>query len=94
MQYRLRTLHLLLVIGPLLLALLYWTIQWRLGQRAHPTLVVFIVVGYLMASILGPILCYRELLEMLCGPDLRNVKRRKSRQKVRVRIERRVWEST
>jgi hypothetical protein len=87
MQYRLRTLALLTIVLPPLLATMYWSILWWRGHPPHPTLLVLVVLSHLVASLAGPILWYHELMYMISGPSPAQLARRK-RRRVRVRIER------
>jgi len=82
MRYRLRTLHVLLAIGPPLLAVAFWSAQFFWSYPA-----ALIGVALAAAAIFGLAAWYRELDEMICGPHLRP-RRRKSRRVVRFRIER------
>ena len=91
MRYRLRSLHILLGIGPPLIALTSWTAIWLganpvafVGMAALATLVMWIV---------GPIAWYRELVKMVCGPEAFGPLPRKTRRRMRTRIERYVGES-
>jgi len=87
MQYRLRTLVLMTIVLPPLLATVYWSFEWWRGHRLHPTLLVLLCIAWTIASIAGPILWYHELMYMICGPDPARQWRRR-RRRVRVRIER------
>ncbi len=88
MRFTLRTLVLWLTIGPAVLAVSWWSLQWLIGYRPHPTLIAVFIVAYLVGAIAGPFLLYRELMTLLCGPDSTSHRGRKTRRKVRVRIER------
>jgi len=88
MRYRLRTLVLLTIVLPPLLATVYWSIQWWRGQPLHPTLLVLLVIAHVIASVAGPILWYHELMYMICGPSPARLLRRRQRRRVRVRLER------
>jgi fatty acid desaturase len=84
MQYRLRTLHILLAIGPPLLALAWWTAQWFWAYPIMP-----MILAYVALCVFGHVACYRELMRMICGPYLVLPSRRKKRrQVVRLRVER------
>ena len=87
MQYRLRTLVLLTIMLPPMLATMYWSLElWR-GHRLTPHAAALLAIAYLITSIAGPILWYHELMHMICGPSPARLLRRK-RRRVRVRIER------
>jgi hypothetical protein len=88
MRYPLRTLLLCLTFGPPVLAIAWWSLQWLLGHQLHPTLCVILIAAYLLGSLSGPFLLYGELMRLLCGPDSPPQRQRKTRRKVRVRIER------
>src|SRR5438128_1128686 len=77
MRYRLRSLVLLTVILPPLLAAIYWSFQWWRGHPPHPTLLVLLVVTHLAASIAGPVLWYHELMYMIGGPSPARLWRRR-----------------
>jgi len=87
MQYRFRSLVLLTVLLPPLLAVMYWSWEWWHGHRPAPHVLILLVIAHVVASIAGPILWYRELMYMICGPSPARSWRRK-RRRVRVRIER------
>lgn len=83
MQYRLRTLHIALGIGPPLIAAGYWLVM---GAWTYP--VVAFIIAYLAAAVFGPIALYRELITLVCGPDVLRPAPRRTRRKVRFRYER------
>jgi len=92
MQYRLRTLVFATAIGPPLIASIYWVAKW-IG--ANPiALTVVASLALLAAWIIGPIGCYRELMRMVCGPECFRPMPRKTRRRVRFRIERYAGGST
>ena len=92
MRYHLRTLVLLTAIGPPLLAGAYWIAIW-LG--ANPlAFSIATVVAVLALWIAGPIAWYRLLAQLICGPEAFGPMPRKSRRRVRFRIERYAGEST
>jgi hypothetical protein len=92
MRYGLRTLVILTAIGPPLLAAAWWTAIW-LG--ANPlAFAVMTALAYLATWIVGPIAWYRELMKMVCGPEAFGPLPRKTRRRVRFRIERYAGEST
>jgi len=93
-RYSLRTLLILTVIGPPLLALAWWSAQWSYGFRPHPTLLAVLLIGITACWIAGPLLWYWELVRMVCGPDPFRPKRRQKRRAVRVRFERYYSDST
>jgi hypothetical protein len=92
MQYRLWKLVLLTAIGPPVLAVSYWLISWfgAVPQRLMIPLAMVGTAGW----VIGPLVWYFELIDMVCGPGLHGRKRRKSRRVVRVRIERYAGGST
>jgi len=92
MRYRLRTLVILTAVGPPLLAGAYWSAIW-LGTNPI-ALVVVVAFVYLATWIVGPTVWYREFLYMICGPEAFRPMPRKTRRRVRVRIERYAGEST
>jgi hypothetical protein len=64
----------------------FWTAQW---VHANPIIAsIAALVAYVAASIFGPIVWYHEIMRMICGPDPFKVHTRKSRRRVRVRIQR------
>jgi len=93
MRYSLRTLLIVVMIGPPLLATAYWAGQW---VYAHPllTLGVTFVLGYLSLWIIGPIVWFHGIVNTICGPSPAKPTPRKSRRVIRVRIGRLVGEST
>jgi hypothetical protein len=88
MRSSLRVLLMWLTLGPPLLAIAWWSILWLLGQRPHPTLHAVLIAAWLYGAVAGPFLLYGELIRMVCGPGFIPHRGRKTRRKVRVRIER------
>lgn len=92
MRYRLLSLVVLTAIGPPILAAAYQTAIW-LG--ANPlALGVLVLLASLATWIAGPVVWYRELVLMICGPEAFRPMPRTKRRKVRFRLERYSGEST
>jgi hypothetical protein len=92
MRYSFRTLVILTAIGPPLLALGWWIAIW-LGKNPF-LFAITAVLAYLATWTIGPIAWYRELVRMICGPEAFGPMPRKTRRRVRFRIERYLGEST
>lgn len=88
MQFPLRTLLFWLTVAPFLLATAHWTVMWSLGQRIHPTLLTVLLITYCLSALAGPILLYRELICLTCGPEAFAPVPRKIKRRIRYRIER------
>jgi hypothetical protein len=93
-RYSLRTLLILSAIGPPLLSMAWWFGLWLYGYRLHPTLAAVLLIGIAASWIVGPMLWYFELVQMVCGPDPSKPIPRRKRSKVRVRFERYYSDST
>jgi hypothetical protein len=92
MRYGLRTLVIMTAVGPPLLAGAYWIAKWA---GADP--VVFSLAAgsaALAVWVIGPIAWWHELVRMVCGPEFVPYRPRKTRRRVRVRIQRYVAGST
>jgi len=63
-RYRLRTLLILMAVGPALLAVAWWLTQFVVGHQPHPTLVALLLIGHFASWIAGPVLWYYEIESM------------------------------
>jgi hypothetical protein len=92
MRFRLRTLVIATAVGPPLLAIIYWTATWFVANQI--AIGIAALLGLAAAWVIGPIVWYRELMRFVCGPDCFRPMPRKTRRRIRYRLQRYAGDST